>query len=221
MARTLLLDLDGTLVDTVPDLTAALNRLMRARSLPPFSPEEVAGMVGDGVAVLVGRAFAARGEAPDQTAVPEFSADYAAHVAVDSRVYPNVATVLQNLRRDGWSLAVCSNKPEGAARRLLDAVGLLPLLCAVGGGDSFTVRKPNPGHLLATLACAPGTIDRTVMLGDHRNDVVAARAAGIACIFAGWGYGPVSMADGSSAFAHDMVEAGAIANRLLPVNGRS
>ena len=150
MARTLLLDLDGTLVDTVPDLTAALNRLMRARSLPAFLPAQVAGMVGDGVAVLVGRAFAAHGEAPDQTAVAEFSADYAAHVAVDSRLYPNVATVLHTLRRDGWALAVCSNKPEGAARKLLDAVGLLPLLCAVGGGDSFAVRKPNPGHLLAT-----------------------------------------------------------------------
>lgn len=221
MARTLLLDLDGTLVDTVPDLTAALNRLMRARSLPAFLPAQVAGMVGDGVAVLVGRAFAAHGEAPDQTAVAEFSADYAAHVAVDSRLYPNVATVLHTLRRDGWALAVCSNKPEGAARKLLDAVGLLPLLCAVGGGDSFAVRKPNPGHLLATVACAGGTIDRAVMLGDHRNDVVAARTAGIASIFAGWGYGPASMADGSNAFAHDMIEAGAIANRLLPGNGRS
>jgi phosphoglycolate phosphatase len=215
--RTLLLDLDGTLVDTVPDLAAAINRLMRSRSLPLFAPAQVAAMVGDGVATLVGRAFAAHGRAPDQTAVAEFSSDYAAHVAVDSRLYPDVAPVLQRLRHDGWALAVCTNKPQGAARELLAAVGLLPLLCAVGGGDSFPSRKPDPGHLLGTLARAGGTADRAVMLGDHRNDIVAARAAGIARIFAAWGYGPIGMGEGSDALAHDIVEAASIASRLMPV----
>ncbi len=216
MPRTLLLDLDGTLVDTVPDLTAVLNRLMLARSLPLLSPPQVASMIGDGVAVLVGRAFARHGRTPDQAAVAEFSADYAAHVAVDSKPYPDVAAVLQAMRGDGWALAVCTNKPESAARALLDRVGLLPLLCAVGGGDSFPVRKPDPGHLLATLARAEGTADRAVMLGDHRNDVVAAQAAGITSIFAGWGYGGVGMADGSAAVARDIAEAAEVANRLLP-----
>jgi phosphoglycolate phosphatase len=216
VARTLLLDLDGTLVDTVPDLTAALNRLMRSRSLPPFTLEQVAGMVGDGVAVLVNRAFAAHDHVPDQTAVADFSADYGAHVAAGSRLYPNVDAVLHALQRDGWSLAVCTNKPERAARKLLDAVGLLPLLSAVGGGDSFPVRKPAPGHLLETLSRSAGTPDRAIMLGDHRNDIVAARAAGITCIFAAWGYGTACMADGSDALAHDIVEAAEIANRLLP-----
>jgi phosphoglycolate phosphatase len=215
VARTLLLDLDGTLVDTVPDLAAALNRLMATRGLPEFSRDQVAGMVGDGVAVLVGRAFAAHDRQPDAAAIAEFAADYTAHVAVDSQLYPQVLTVLTGLARDGWRLAVCTNKPEQAARALLQAVGLLPLLCAVGGGDSFPARKPDPAHLLATLTQAAGAPDRALMLGDHHNDVVAARRAGMPSIFAAWGYGLAGMERGSAAVARDMTEAAAIANRLL------
>jgi phosphoglycolate phosphatase len=215
VARTLLLDLDGTLVDTVPDLSAALNGLMRARSLPGFTDEQVAAMVGDGVAELVARAFAAAGGQPDATAVEDFVADYTAHVAVESRLYPDVLPVLAGLARDGWRLAVCTNKPERAARTLLQAMGVLPLLCAVGGGDSFPARKPDPAHLLATLTLAAGTPDAALMLGDHRNDMLAARAAQIPGIFAAWGYGSAGMAEGSAAVARDITEAAAIVSRLL------
>ena len=217
MARTLLLDLDGTLVDTVPDLAAALNRLMRARSLPAFSQPQVAGMVGDGVVALVGKAFAAHGRQPDQTAAQDFTTDYQAHVAIDSRLYPNVRQALNGLVRQGWQLAACTNKPEHAARLLLRTLGLLPLMRAVGGGDSFPTRKPDPAHLLATLAQVNGTAGQAVMLGDHRNDVEAARQAGVACVFAGWGYGTPEMA-GGAAVAHDIDQAAAIANRLLPAD---
>jgi phosphoglycolate phosphatase len=216
VARTLLLDLDGTLVDTVPDLAAALNRLMAARGLPSFTREQVTAMVGDGVAALVARAFAACDRPPDASALTDFSADYIAHIAVESTLYPQVLPVLTGLAHDGWRLAVCTNKPERAARALLQAVGLLPLLCVVGGGDSFPTRKPDPAHLLATLALSAGTSDSALMLGDHHNDVEAARAAGIPSIFASWGYGSPAMADGSVAVAHDIRQAAAIANRLLP-----
>jgi phosphoglycolate phosphatase len=219
VARTLLLDLDGTLVDTVPDLTAALNRLMASRGLPEFTRDQVAAMVGDGVAVLVARAFAARDRQPDATAVADLTADYTAHVAVESTLYPQVLPVLAALAGDGWRLAVCTNKPEQAATALLQALGVLPLLCAVGGGDSFPTRKPDPAHLLATLTRASGQPRAALMLGDHHNDVVAAHGAGIPSIFAGWGYGSPSMADGSAAIAHDITEAAAIANRLLPASG--
>jgi phosphoglycolate phosphatase len=216
VARTLLMDLDGTLVDTLPDLAAALNRLMYARGLPSLPGERVATMVGDGVAALVLRAFTAFGRQPDDTAVADFTADYAGHVAVESRLYPNVLPVLTALVSEGWHLGVCTNKPEGAACALLKAVGVLPLLCAVGGGDSFSCRKPDPNHLLDTLTRARGTPESALMLGDHRNDVAAACAAGVASIFALWGYGSASMADGSAAVAHDITEAAAIARRLLP-----
>ncbi len=214
--RVLVLDLDGTLVDTVPDLAAALNRLMASRGLKPFDFTSTAAMVGDGVARLVEKAFAARGLVPDAAAVAEFSQDYAAHAAVDSRLFPGVVEALPDLIAEGWRLAVCTNKPEGAARHLLDALGLSPLMAAVGGGDSFPVRKPDPAHLLATLAAAGGEAARAVMAGDHANDVVAARGAGLPCIFAAWGYGPPAMAKGAVAVARDIADMAAIARRLLP-----
>src|SRR3954467_13430346 len=99
--RTLLLDLDGTLVDSVPDIAAALNRLMAAHSLPPFAYPEVAAMVGDGVAVLVARAFAARALEPDAEALPAFAADYEARTAVESRLVPGVRPALDALAREG------------------------------------------------------------------------------------------------------------------------
>lgn len=215
MPRTLLLDLDGTLVDTVPDLESALNRLMASRGLAAFSTDEVKAMVGDGVAALIAKAFRARDGVPDGAAVGDFTADYEAHVAEGSRLFPAVAETLQGLAAAGWTLAVCTNKPVHAARSLLQAVGLSPLIRAVGGGDSFPTRKPDPAHLLATLALAGGCAERAVMVGDHRNDVAAAKGAGVACVFAAWGYGPTSMAEGSDAVAGDIREAANLAVRLL------
>ena len=216
MIRTLLLDLDGTLVHSVPDLAAALNRLMRARALAGFSHPETAAMVGDGVAKLVERAFAARSRTPDAGAVAEFSADYLLHAAVETRPYPGVADGLRGLAGEGWKLAVCTNKPEHAARTLLAALGLASLFAAIGGGDSFPVRKPDPAHLLATLRAAGGDPAHAVMAGDHANDVAAARGAGLPCIFAAWGYGPLAMAQGAAAIAGDFDELVTIVRRLVP-----
>ena len=217
MVRTLLLDLDGTLVDSVPDLAAAVNRLMRSRGLPEFSNQDVAAMVGDGIAILTSRAFAAHNLQPDANAVDDLASDYAIHVAVHSRLYPGVPDTLAGLVGQGWRLAICTNKPEPAARKLLEAVGLISLFAAIGGGDSFPVRKPDPGHLLATLASAGGQPDSCLILGDHRNDVMAAAGAGVPSIFAAWGYGSLDMAAGSAGIAHNIQEAAAIANRLLPL----
>jgi phosphoglycolate phosphatase len=209
-----LLDLDGTLVDTVPDLASALNRLMAAHEMAPFSFAETAAMVGDGVAKLLERAFAARGGVSDAAAVAAFSADYSAHVAVGSKLYPGVARTLGALAGEGWRLAVCTNKPGVAAHALLAAVGLAPLFAAVGAGDSFPVRKPDPAHLLATLRAAGGRPDAAVMAGDHRNDVLAACGAGVPCVFAAWGYGVPAMAEGAAAVARDFLELGTIVRGL-------
>ena len=215
MDRTLLLDLDGTLVDSVPDLAAALSRLMLARGLSGFSCAETAPLVGDGVAALVARAFAARHAAPDAAALADFRADYEANCAVATRPYAGVAATLHRLAADGWRLAVCTNKPEATARRLLAALGLADRFAAIGGGDSFPARKPDPAHLLATLAAAGGEPARAVMAGDHAHDVAAARGAGIPCIFARWGYGVPTMAAGAAAEADAFTELPAIAARLV------
>ncbi|MBV8398665.1 MAG: HAD hydrolase-like protein [Acetobacteraceae bacterium] len=216
MTRTLLLDLDGTLVDTLPDLTASLNRVMTARGLAPFPQKDVAGFVGDGVARLVERAFRARGHEPDAEAEAAYVADYTAHLMEGSRPYPGVPEALRDLAAEGWQFAVCTNKPEQAARKLLKGVGLAPLIAAIGGGDSFPVRKPDPAHLLATLRAAGGSTEQAVMTGDNRNDVVAAGGAGVPCIFAAWGYGRPEMAEGAAAIAQNAQEMAAIARRLLP-----
>lgn len=205
MARWLVLDLDGTLVDSVPDLAAALNRLMHARGLAGFAGPEVAAMVGDGARALVERGFRARGQVADDGAVAAFLADYTRNAAVLSRAYPGVVDTLARLAADGWTMAVCTNKPAAPARALLDALGLAPFFAALGGGDSFTVRKPDPGHLLATLAACGGDPARAVMVGDHHNDVVAAAGAGVRSVWARWGYGvDVPGADAQAATFADL-----------------
>ncbi len=215
MSRTLLFDLDGTLVDSVPDLAAALNRLAASRAMQPFTEAEVVPMVGDGVRVLVQRAFAARGGAADEASIAEFSADYAAHAAERSRVYPHVAETLARLQAAGWTMAVCTNKPAAPARTLLDALGIGGFFPTIGGGDSFPVRKPDPAHLLATLRAAGGEPSRAVMVGDHHNDLSAAAGAGVPSIFAAWGYSPRATGASAAAVAEAFADLPGAAEALL------
>ena len=197
MDRIALFDLDGTLLDSAPDIHAALDRLMAAHGRPGFSREEVRAMIGDGVPVLIQRACAARTLADSPGLVAEFLVDYEAHAADETRPFPGIPEALAALKAGGWRLAVCTNKPEKAARIILDDQGLSPLLEAVGGGDSFPVRKPHPGHPLGILARMGAEPSRAVLIGDHHNDTRAARAAGIAAVFAAWGYGGPEMAEGA------------------------
>lgn len=220
MLRTAIFDLDGTLVDSLPDIHAALNRLMASRGLAPFPPERVARFVGDGVPTLLDRAFAAHGTTPDAAAQSDFLSDYEAHAAAATRLFPGMAETLATLAAQGWRLAVCTNKPEKAARILLEQLGLAPLFAALGGGDSFPTRKPDPAHTLATLAAAGGTPDRAVMIGDHHNDIVAGRGAGLPVVFCAWGYGLPEMAEGAPVAA-SASELPALLARLLPAGPTS
>jgi len=215
MIPTALFDLDGTLVDSVPDLHAALNRLMQQRGFPAFALAEVLPMVGDGATVLVQRAFAARGAAADSDAVAAFLHDYEANAAVATRPFDGIVAALDALTASGWRLAVCTNKPGVATAAVLQALGLAERFAAVGAGDSFPVRKPDPAHLLGTLALAGGRADRAVMIGDHRNDVAAAAAAGIPCVFAAWGYGAPAMGTTAAATARKPAELTALLPALL------
>jgi phosphoglycolate phosphatase len=212
---TLVLDLDGTLVDSAPDLAACLNRLLAARGLAPFGLAAVRAMIGDGVAALVERGLAARAVAHDGSALDDFMADYAAHLADATRPYPGVIPTLDALATKGWRLAVCTNKPEALARRLLCLLDLERHLGAIGGGDSFAARKPDPAHLLATIAAAGGTPDRAVLAGDGENDLRAAHGAAIPCIFAAWGYGSPALASSAAARATRFPDLPALAARLL------
>ena len=154
-------------------------------------------MIGDGVRVLLERAHAARGITLDEESFDHFMADYEANAAVLTRPFDGISELLSTLGDAGWRLAVCTNKPEAAARVLLSGLGLDRHFSALGGGDSFPMRKPDPGHLRATLAAAGAAPEEAVMIGDHANDMLAARGAGVRAIFAGWGYGPQHMAGGA------------------------
>jgi phosphoglycolate phosphatase len=216
--RLLVLDLDGTLVDSVPDLAASLARLFARRGLAAYAPAELVPMIGDGARVLLARAFAGRGLPLDEAALAEFLEDYGAHAAEATRPYPGVPETLDRLSQAGWRLAVCTNKPEAPARALLAALGLAERFAAIGGGDSFPTCKPDPAHLLATIAAAGGEPARSVMAGDHGNDIAAACGAGLPSIFAAWGYGPPAMAAGAAAIAQSFADLPGLADGLVPAS---
>lgn len=212
--RLAVFDLDGTLVDSAPDIAAAVNRMLAARGLAPLPVPDVAAMVGDGIGPLMQRAFAAHGRTPDEAAGAEYLADYEANVLVETRLFPGIQAALETLAAEGWILAVCTNKPERATRLLLAALGIETRFAAIGGGDRFAAHKPDPRHLAGTIDLAGGTPDRAVMIGDHRNDIAAARGAGVPAIFAGWGYGRPGMETGAAAIAPDAAAVPALADAL-------
>jgi phosphoglycolate phosphatase len=194
--KAILFDLDGTLVDSAPDLAAAANVLLAEHGRPALSLAQVTGMVGDGAAKLVERALAASGVGgtPLRVALDRFLALYEADPTRLTRPYEGVPAVLEELTAAGWRLGVCTNKPERASRAVLAGLGLDRYFAAVVGGDSGPTRKPDPGPLLMALAqlgSAPGS---AAMIGDHGNDVAAARAAGMPVVFARYGYGPTTPA---------------------------
>jgi phosphoglycolate phosphatase len=186
----LVFDLDGTLVDSVPDLHAAANAMLRQCGCRPISPAEVRRMVGDGVPALVGRALAASGgsKIAVKDALPHFLSFYEANAVRLSRRYPGVRETLGLLRRRGYRTAVCTNKPQRATIAVLQGLDLLPLFDAVAGGDRFAMRKPDPRHLLAVIAELGGAADRAAMIGDGENDAAAARAAAVPLVLMRHGY---------------------------------
>ncbi len=191
----LLCDLDGTLVDSLPDLAAAIGELLEGEGRPGLAPEAIAAMVGDGVPKLIERAFAATGGAPqaDELAalVSRYMPLYESRMTELTRPYPGAIEALRTLKRAGWRLAVCTNKPEAPSRAVIAALGFDGLFEAVAGGDSFPVRKPDPGHVLGLLRRMGADPAVAVMLGDGPNDVLAARRAGLPAIAIAHGYGRV------------------------------
>lgn len=193
MARlTIAFDLDGTLIDTAPDLVSTLNLIFSKIDISPVCYREARRMVGGGVRPLIERGLASKGlsVAPrDVEAIyAQFLEHYAVHIADASRPFPGVVAALDRLRADGATLAVCTNKLEWLSVRLLDEVGLSSRFAAVCGQDTFGVAKPNPEILRKTVQRAGGDIARTIMIGDSRTDIDLARAAGAPVIAVEFGY---------------------------------
>jgi phosphoglycolate phosphatase len=192
----LVFDLDGTLVDSVPDLRAAVNEVLRERGLHSLSSTQVKSMIGDGVPALVARALAASGADPSGalTAVPRFLEIYEANAAKLTQPFPGVPETLKVLRCRGYRTAVCTNKPQRATIAVLQGVGLLSLFDGIAGGDRFVVRKPNPGHLLGLIAELDAGPATSAMIGDNENDAAAARGAAVPLVLMRYGYARVDLA---------------------------
>ncbi|HYD48601.1 MAG TPA: HAD family hydrolase, partial [Terriglobales bacterium] len=178
-------------VDTAPDLTRALNHVLMLEGRALIDPETVRVLIGDGARVLIERAMAATGAPATaeqlERGFGDFLAYYREHIADYSRPFAAVTPTIDELSRRA-RLAVCTNKPEALSVQLLQQLELAPAFAAIVGGDSLPVRKPDPGHLLGTLAQLEVAAAEAVMVGDSRNDVLAARAAGIPVVAVSFGY---------------------------------
>jgi phosphoglycolate phosphatase len=186
----LVFDLDGTLIDSVPDLHACVNKLLESEGRRLLEIPEVTRMVGDGVPALVRRAYEATGDVPDdfEDRVERYLELYGAALADKTVPFPGVAETLERLQGAGHRMAVCTNKPYGPTMEILETLGLAQFFSAVAGGDSLPVRKPDPGHLLGTLEMLDSEPERAVMIGDSLNDIQVAVKAGVRSIAVSYGY---------------------------------
>jgi len=182
-------DLDGTLADTAPDLAEALNHSLQALGRPLVPPASVRHLIGHGARALLRRGLAASGEAPEELVelgFPIFLEHYAAHICDGTRLFPGIEEALDAVERAGAALAVCTNKQEALTMKLLGALGLSGRFAAIVGGDTLSVRKPDPAPLFEAIARAGG--GRAVLVGDSITDADTARAAGVPFVAVSFGF---------------------------------
>ncbi|CAA7618237.1 Phosphoglycolate phosphatase [Candidatus Terasakiella magnetica] len=194
--KAVLFDLDGTLIHSLPDLAAAVNRLLASERRAPLSDDAVKAMVGDGAHTLVERAFSARGGLPGSDVRPylaRFLDDYEARSVETTVPWPGVPQTLAYLKADGLRLAVCTNKPSKATADILQALNLSHFFDLVVGADDTPALKPDPVHVTVILERLGVTAEQAVMVGDSANDILSAKAAGVRTIALSFGYahGPV------------------------------
>lgn len=185
-------DLDGTLVDTAPDLIGTLNVIFAREGLKPVPYESARNLIGGGVRAMIQRGLDAEGRAAASAVLERMFADfiayYSAHIADRSQPFPGLERALDALAANGCILAVCTNKLEGLSRQLLDALKLSKRFAAICGQDTFGVQKPDPEILRRTIIAAGGRLERAVMVGDSLTDVRTARAAGVPIVAVTFGY---------------------------------
>lgn len=219
--RGAMFDLDGTLADTAPDLVGALNDLLAAEGAEPIPYETARRTAGRGGRALIALGFGSAGASPTperiEELLPRFLDLYAGRLTRESRLFGGVEASLDALAADGWRLGVCTNKPHALATRFLEEIGIADRFAAVFGADAVPARKPDAGHLFATIDAAGADRARSVLIGDTITDRDAARNASTPVVLATFGYALEPMTELApdatfSAFA----ELPALLNRLIP-----
>ncbi|QIB49900.1 phosphoglycolate phosphatase [Pseudomonas sp. OIL-1] len=193
LPQLVMFDLDGTLVDSVPDLAAAVNHMLGQRGRAPASLEQVGDWVGNGAPVLVRRALAG---SVDHAGVDDDEAEAALQVFLQAyggaheltTLYPGVAECLDWLQHQGLKMAVVTNKPQRFVAPLLAEMGIAGFFEWLIGGDTLPVKKPDPAALLHVMRLAQVEPEHSLFIGDSRNDVLAARAAGVRVVAVPYGY---------------------------------
>lgn len=184
-------DLDGTLVDTAPDLTNALNDVLTRRSYDPVPRAAIRAAVGRGARAMIEDALRMAGTQDDvDQMLADFLVHYEANIAAESRPFPGAVAALERLTAAGATLAVCTNKRQHLSRMLLKALRLDGYFDALAGRDTFPMSKPEPGHLTGVIALAGGDPARALMVGDSAIDIAAAEAASVPTILVSFGYAP-------------------------------
>ncbi len=189
---TIVFDLDGTLVDTAPDLAAAANYVFALMGLAPVSPAELHPFISRGSRAMIEAGLRLHGVAKSENEITRlhemFFPYYRDNIAAHSRPFEGVPELLDTLLQAGARLAVCTNKFESLSKSLLQQLGLDVRFSAVAGRDTFAVCKPDPGHLTGTIALVGGRTDRAVMVGDSEVDIATAIAAAVPSIGVTFGY---------------------------------
>ena len=188
MPGTLLLDLDGTLIDSRADLATAVNLTRRDLGLAPLDPARITAFVGDGVRKLLARALP---ECPErlEEALAINQRHYCEHLLDETRLYPGTLPALLRLREKGWRLAVVTNKPRPFTDLILEGLGVATLMTAVVGGGDSPRLKPDPAPLFLALERCQGVPQDAWMAGDHVTDLAAGRRAGLKVCFCRYGFG--------------------------------
>jgi phosphoglycolate phosphatase len=200
---TVVFDLDGTLVDTAPDLIEALNVVFVREGLPPVGYTEARNMIGGGARRMIESALKLEGGAKGRVVsggavdrmLADFVAYYADHIADRSQPFPGLDAALDHLAARECRFAVCTNKREGLSRLLLDTLGLTRRFEAICGPDTFGMPKPDPEILRRTIQAAGGGLQRAIMVGDSGTDIATARAAGIPIVAVDFGYSETPVAE--------------------------
>jgi len=191
-APTIVFDLDGTLIDTAPDLVDTLNVVLAREGLPPVPYDTARNLIGGGARMMIKRGIEAEGRDLTQAKLDELFADfiahYSEHIADRSQPFPGLVDALDALSAEGHRFAVCTNKLERLSVMLLKQLGLADRFAAICGQDTFGMQKPDPEVLRRTIAAAGGTPQRAIMIGDSLTDIRTARGAGVPVIAVDFGY---------------------------------